>query len=323
MACGLIWWRALLSVLMTALSGLMLAVLLLPVTIRLEARMKPGPAAALAMILLIGVVLLFLGLVFPALADQAELLFAQLPIMLEQLNSWITSANELLVSLGAPTLPDVAQSLKDILKDFDISIILRGIMHTAGGVFGRIAQALLIPMIAFYFLRDREMFCHGMTLLIPIRYRRRAVWTAIETRRALILYLRGHALISLFVGGLSALGLLMIGVNAWLALGVWIALTDFVPYFGPIIGMVPIVLFGPAIGWNKMLWSLVLILVIQQIETNWLSPRVISEHMGIHPVTVLIVLALGNLMFGIWGLILSLPIMIAIKTMIRAISSIE
>ena len=310
----LLWWRALLSVMMTVLSALLLAALLLPVTVRLEKRMRPAAAAGLALLLLLAVLLLFLGLVFPAISDQVQLMIEQLPVMLDNLNEWIDHANGWLVSMGIPELPDVTNSL----KGFDFSVLLRGIMQTAGGVIGRIAQWLLIPMLAFYFLCDREMFCHGLTLMIPIQYRRRAVCTAIETRRALLMYMRGHALVALLVGGLCALGMLILGVNAWLALGLWIALTDLIPYFGPIIGIVPIVLFGPAMGWNKMLWSVILVVVVNQIESNWLNPRVVGEHTGIHPVTVLIALILGNLMFGIWGLILSLPVIIAAKTALRA-----
>ena len=318
LVCAVIWWRVLLGALATTIGAALLAALLLPIASRLEARMNRGAAAGLSMLLLAVSLLLFLGLAYPAIATQAELMIAQLPTMLDQLNIWTTRANEWLDGLGAPLLPDIAQTV----KDFDLSILVRGMVSVAGGMIGRIAEWLLVPMLAFYFLKDRDLFCHALSMLIPINYRRRAIWTVCEARRVIIMYLRGRLLVSLFVGCFCAIGMLIIGVNAWLALGVWIAVTDNIPYFGPIIGTVPVVLLSPVIGMNKMLWSVGVIFLANQVEANWF-PKVVGEQTGIHPVTVLLAITIGNMMFGVWGLVLSLPVIIAVKTVERSFRASE
>lgn len=311
----LLWWRALVSVLLMVISAALLASLMLPLSVRFEKRMKPSGAAALALFILITGLLIFLGLIVPAVSAQTEQLFLQLPTILEQLDVWSTRANEWLDAIGAPGLPDIPGSLMNL----DLSIIVTGIVHYAGDVLGQLAQWLIVPMLAFYFIKDRERFCHGLTMMIPIKHRRKALWIASEMRRALLMYVRGHALVSLFVGVLSAVGLLILGVPSWLALGVWIALTDLVPYFGPILGAIPILLFSPALGMTKTLWALGVMLVVNQVEGNFVTPNVISDQMGIHPVTVLIALLLGNLMFGLWGIVLSLPALIVGKTVTRTL----
>ncbi|MDR2657698.1 MAG: AI-2E family transporter [Oscillospiraceae bacterium] len=311
----LLWWRALVSVLLTVISAALLASLMLPLSVRFEKRMKPSGAAALALFILITGLLIFLGLIVPTISVQTEQLFLQLPTILERLDVWSSRANEWLDAIGAPSLPDIPGSLMNL----DLSIIVTGIVHYAGGVLGQLAQWLIVPILAFYFIKDRERFCHGLTMMIPIKHRRKAMWIASETRRALLIYVRGHALVSLLVGVLSAVGLLILGVPSWLALGVWIALTDLVPYFGPILGAIPILLFSPALGMTKTLWSLGIILAVNQVEGNFVTPNVIGDHIGIHPVTVLIALLLGNLMFGLWGIVLSLPALIVGKTVARTL----
>ncbi|MDR0396835.1 MAG: AI-2E family transporter [Oscillospiraceae bacterium] len=315
LAALFIWWRALLSVVSTLVSAALLASMMTPLASRFEARMRPGGAAALALLILVTGLLIFIGLVVPAITIQTEQLLRQLPEILEKLNGWLINANERLDAAGLPTLPDLTGTLAGL----DLSIILKGIVSYAGGMLGHLAQWLIVPMLAFYFIKDRERFSYALTMLIPIKNRRMALWIASETRRALMIYVRGHALVSLFVGALSAVGLLILGVPSWLAMGVWLGLTDLVPYFGPLLGVIPILLFGSAMGLTKTLWALGIVLVVNQIEANFISPNVIGDQTGIHPATVLIALLLGNLMFGIWGLVLSLPALIVCKTVSRAL----
>ncbi|MDR1599038.1 MAG: AI-2E family transporter [Oscillospiraceae bacterium] len=315
LAALLLWWRAIVSVLALTLCAALLALLMLPLAMRFEARMKPGGAAALALVILMAGLLIFVGLVVPAITVQTEQLFQHMPGILERLSEWSVRANQWLGAVGLPALPDLSGALMGL----DLSVILKGVVSYAGGVLGQLAQWLIAPMLAFYFMRDRERFSYGLTMLIPIKHRRMALWIASETRRALMVYVRGHALVSLSVGALSAVGLLIVGVPSWLALGVWLGLTDLVPYFGPLLGIIPILLFGPAIGLTRMVWSLVIVLAVNQAEANLITPNVIGEQTGIHPVTVLIALLLGNLMFGLWGIVLSLPALIVFKTVSRTL----
>jgi predicted PurR-regulated permease PerM len=310
----IVFWRVFISAVVMAIWGLAIAAALLPMTRKLEMRMKRAAAAALSMLMMMTVILLFFGIVLPALIQQIEQIIAQLPTLIESVNAFTDNLTEWLQSVGMPPFPDITSAL----QNFDAQVILVRIVSTAGGLVSRMAQVFMIPMIAFYFLKDREKFSHRIAMLVPLKYRRKAIWMAVETKRALLIYLRGHIMVSSIIGALTAIGLLMMKVNAWLALGLWVALSDLIPYFGPAIGAIPLVLMGPVIGWNRLVWSLLLLFGLNQLETV-LSPRFISESTGMHPITVLAALSIGEMLFGLWGLLLSLPLLIAAKTALRAV----
>jgi len=313
LTCVIIWRGIFASIFTMAFSSALLAVLLLPMTRKLEKRMNRGAAAGLSLLMMIAVIMMFFGIVVPALISQIELIIAQLPMLIESVNAFTGTISEWLVSVGMPELPAITSAV----KDFDLQVILLRVVNTAGGMISRITQVVIIPMVTFYFLKDREKISHRVAMIVPLKYRRKAILTAIETKRALLNYLRAHAIVSIFIGGLTGFGLALLRVNAWLALGLWVAITDFIPYFGPVLGAVPIILMGPIIGWNKVLWSIVILFIANQVEANWL-PRVIGDSTGLHPVTVLIAILVGNMLMGMWGLLLSLPVLIAGKTAIRA-----
>ncbi|MEG0766830.1 MAG: AI-2E family transporter, partial [Clostridia bacterium] len=245
---------------------------------------------------------------------------AQIPQLMEQGRELLARVNTWLVATGLTALPENNNpTLQDASRT--ANNLLRGAMHAAGSMAERLGQLALWPLLTFYFLRDRERFCHRLAMWIPIRHRRIAVRTAAESRRALLGYLRGQMVVAGVVGVLTAVGLLIIGVPAWLALGMLMALLDLIPYFGPLLGTIPILLFSAAMGWQKALWALAMVLVVQQIEGNIIAPRVIGDSTGLHPVTVILSLTAGNMVWGPWGMLLALPVVVAGRAAIRVLSA--
>ena len=313
----ILWWRILTAVLIMVLCAALFAALLTPMASRLERRMQPGSAAGLSMLLLVTTLLLFLGLVLPQLLHQAGVLLEQLPRLLSEFDTRAAQLSAQLESVGLPQIP----SLNAAMARWDTSGLLQGVVDGVGSAAGRLTQWALVPVIGFYFLRDRENVAYRLALLIPIAYRRKALWVAAETRRALMAYLRGQLQVTLVTGGLTALGLLLLSVPGWLAFGGWMAVCDLIPYFGPLLGAIPIVFFGATMGWQRMVWALAIVILVQQIEANYLSPRFIGDQTGMHPVTVLLSLAVGNMALGLWGMLLSLPIVVAVRAVARALQA--
>jgi len=313
----IVWWRILTAVLVMVLCAALFAALLAPLATRLERRMRPGAAAGLSILLLTTTLLLFLGLVLPLLLHQAGVLLEQLPRLLSEFDARAARLSAQLEGSGLPPLP----SLNAAMARWDASNLLQGVMDGVGSAAGRLTQWALVPVIGFYFLRDRENVSYRLALLIPIAFRRRALWVAAETRRALMAYLRGQLQVTLVTGVLTALGLLLLGVPGWLAFGGWMALCDLIPYFGPFLGAIPVVLFGATMGWQRMLWALGIVVIVQQVEANVLSPRFIGDQTGMHPVTVLLSLAIGNMVLGFWGMLLSLPVVVAVRAVVRALQA--
>lgn len=120
-------------------------------------------------------------------------------------------------------------------------------------------------------------------------------------------FIRGRLIVGAFVGIATTIVLLILKVDFALLIGIFSGLMDIIPYFGPVLGIIPGVVFAFLQKPIKALWVIILFIVIQQIENNIISPKVVGESVGIHPITVILVLIIGGSMFGILGMLLAVP----------------
>lgn len=284
----------------------------------LERRLPPGLSALLALAALFGAVIGLLWLLLPQLLSQLSLAAGAVPQLVDfiqqvfdrlestqlftRLGITLTTSEELLQRAGAAALNAVP-----------------ALMQRLAGMGDRLARAFLSPVLAFYFLRDRESFCFQASLLIPLKYRRRLLVALREMRREAAAYFRGQLLISLSVALLTAVGLMIVGVPAWLLLGAVMGVCDLIPYMGPYLGAVPILLFSLPQGLYTALWAVAAVIVVQQIESVILSPRLMSGATGLHPAWVLLLLSGGGLAAGLTGMLLALPLFVCLRGAARAI----
>lgn len=182
----------------------------------------------------------------------------------------------------------------------------------AGGA-DALGRAFLSPVLGYYFLRDRAFFCYQLSLLIPGRKRKTVLKMLHQMKKEAGGYLRGQGMICLCVMGLTSLGLLVLGIPAFLTLGMIMGLCEFIPYIGPLIGGIPVVLFSLPLGINKVLWAIGLVIAVQQAEGLFLSPRLMAGAVSLHPVYVLLLLTLGGLAGGLWGMMAAIPLFVCIR----------
>jgi len=147
------------------------------------------------------------------------------------------------------------------------------------------------------------------------RNRLKTIWTDIE--ETLGSYVRGQVILSLIVGSASYVGLLLLGIPNALALAVIAALFEFIPYVGPFLGALPSILIGltvsPLIGISVAGWYL----LVQQVESNVLIPRIMQQSVGLNPLLVIIAIVGGGSLNGITGAILAIPIVGALQVIMR------
>ncbi len=318
-ACALAaWWLRdmLWTLLSQVLLGTGLACAMAPLCKVYERRLPRTAAALLSLLsLLVGVIAL-VTLLLPPLMEQINLLSTQLPPLIEQAQGFAQRIVERLEDMGLEGLMsgDVLQRAGQFS-----GTTLQGMAQQAGGIASAIANLSLAMVLGFYFVRDREVFLLRMTMLVPLAHRRRALLAAAEMRREVGGYLRGQLLVSLAIGFLTAIGLLLIGMPAWLALGVWMSIFDLVPYFGPFLGAVPVLVFSLSGGWTRILWAMGVVILAQQIENNLISPRVIGQSTGLHPVVVILALSAGGTLWGVWGMLVALPVVVAVRGALRVL----
>ncbi len=308
---GLIW-----NLLTQVLLGVGVASALAPLCKLLERWMPRSIAVLLSQLALLLLAAALLTLLLPPLLEQIGLLAEQVQPLTLQLRTLAEDISARLSGMGLPDLLD--ENMWQRIGEYG-GEALKGIAHQAGGLASGVSRLSIAMVLAYYFLRDREMFLHRAAMVVPLSYRRRALLAAAEMRREVGSYLRGQGLVSFSVGALTALGLLLIGMPAWLALGVWMMLFDLIPYFGPFLGAIPIFLFSLSGGLPRILWAMGVVVLAQQAENSIISPRVLGGYTGLHPVAVMLALSGGGALWGVWGMLFALPIVVAARGALRVL----
>lgn len=196
-----------------------------------------------------------------------------------------------------------------------------GIMKFIGNIGGGIMNLVLGMIISIYLLKDKEFFLRlwrkALHLMLPMKANAVVTETLSDINKVLSQFLRGQLLDALIIAVLSSIGLSLIGLDFAVFIGCFAGLCNIIPYFGPIISMVPagvvgLITGGPA----EALFAILVLVVIQQIDSNIIYPRVVGSSIGLHPLFVLISVVVGGYYGGILGMILAVPVAAIIKVFI-------
>jgi predicted PurR-regulated permease PerM len=274
-----------------------------PIRVRLR---LPGWAALLASVMIVASVVGIAFWTFGAeVARQAQGLRETIPAAwqaaLAQFDAW---------GFGQP------------VRDWTASLaggggVVSNIGSIAVSVGNAIADTLLVLVAGIYLAAQPGLYWSGMLKLVPERGRALAAEAMEASARALRLWLLGRMVSMATVGLLTWIGLTIIGVPSALTLGLLAALLEFVPFIGPVISAVPAVLLAFAVGPDKALWTVMLFLIVQQIEGNVLEPLVQQRAVDLPPALLLFALVAGGLIFGPVGIILAAPLTVVLYVLVK------
>lgn len=313
---GIILLRNVLRALgMQLLAASLLMLLALPLCRHLEKRLPGSIAALLSLGLLLAAAVLTLMLLVPLIAGQIRTLMNALPGLVDSLTARLTQLTGWMEGRGF-SVTAVRDGLLGRITETAGGILSRA-MGAVSGIISSLSNVLLSPLMAFYLLRDRRKIASGLTLLLPVSCRARGVRAAREMKRESAAYFRGQLVLSLAVGGMTAVGLLLTGTPGWLLLGVLMGVLELVPYIGPVIAGVPAVLLALQGGWAKALWTLGVLVVIQEIEGTLLSPRLVGEATALHPMWVLLLVSAGGMLGGALGMVAVIPVVVSVRGALR------
>lgn len=261
-------------------------------------------------------IMAFIVFAFPIIVDELDNLARSLPVYFREMEDFFNQLNRRYSQVQLP--PSVRQVIEQgfvKLEERGMNLI-EGITQVILNVVSRLLTLLIVPVLAFYFLKDREKFGEAFWSLVPHSYRKDVQQLAEEVNRVFSGFLRGQMVISLIVGILTTLSLYFLGIKFHLILGLMAGIFNIIPYLGPILGAIPPVLFALLQGPWKALLLLIVLTVIQQVESGLIAPKVMSAQVGLHPVTVIFALFAGGELFGLLGLILAVPIFGIIKVIL-------
>lgn len=255
--------------------------------------------------------------VVPVLIREVEELVLSLPEYTEKLMLLVEDLESVYRRFNFPD--GIREALDENIAELQrsLTINLEAFTQFLLALFSQTFALFLVPLFAYYILRDSAVFKKRFLRLVPPGYRLNMENTLHEINLTLGAYLRGIFIISLSVGAMMYLGLLILKVRFALFLGIINALTNVIPYFGPLIGAIPVVIIAflqnPSLVWKVI----VLTVVAQQIESQFIAPQVFGRSLDLHPLTVVIALLLGGLYLGFLGLIIVIPLLAVLRIFFR------
>ncbi len=174
-----------------------------------------------------------------------------------------------------------------------------------------VVGVVLVVVAGVYLAADPGLYRRGTVKLFPPAKHPLVDETMVEIGETLQLWLLGKLISMVLIGALSGLGTWLLGLPTPLALGIFAGLTEFVPIIGPIVGAVPALLLAATDGLTTVLWTVLLFVGIQQIESNIIAPNVEGRMVKIPPALFVLGVGLFGGLFGMLGLILSGPLLAA------------
>ena len=311
LAAGLLVFGLLFQQLITLLVAILVTVIIsLPITIvadRLEARNVPRPIGAFAGLLVgVGALAVVFALVIPPFVDQAEEFVDTVPATVHDL--------EVLVGdlVGADPA-EVGDSLQEFLNRYveEPEALIDPITSIGLSVVGVLGALIFMLLTAFFIAVRPQPLIDGLLSLFPPARRDAAQHLTRRLRDAWIGWLQGVLVDMLVTGVLLYAGLSLIGLDFAIFFAVFSALLVVIPYFGAILGAIPVVLFALADGPGLALAALIVYVVVQQIESNMIIPLVMAQRVKLHPALIAIGVVLVGQLFGFVGLFVAVPILSA------------
>lgn len=271
---------------------------------------------------IVAVILILSFIVVPKSIKESKRLFNILPEYIEDAGKFFQRLYEKYF-LTLENLPDIFQGIQDVVMD-NINnlqkVAFSGITSFFNGIinmFSRFISLVLIPILTFYFINDKEYFISLGKSIIPTYMKDEVLGLLGEIDDSLNLFVRGRLMLAVYVGVATTILLLILKVEFAIVIGFITGIADIVPYIGPFLGFLPAVFFAFLTSPIKAIWVSIIFVLIQWVENNVLAPKIIGDSTGIHPMTILLGLILGGGMFGVIGMIFSVPFIAVAKILFK------
>jgi predicted PurR-regulated permease PerM len=176
---------------------------------------------------------------------------------------------------------------------------------------------VVVPFLVFFFLKDDEKLRPYIIKLIPNEHEQEGNKILKDIDKTLFTYVTGQFMIALADGILTYIGYKIIGLDYALLLAIFTMFLTVVPFLGPIIGVIPALLVALATSPIMMAKVLIVLLIVQQLEGNLITPQVMGKKLNIHPITVILLLIAAGSIYGFIGILIAIPFYSVIKIIIK------
>ncbi len=300
-----------------------LAYLTDPMVNHMQAWKVPRTLATILVFVILGIILMILLLIIvPMLEQQIVLMINTIPAIINWAQTdvvpWLNK------KFGVTHLINITWIKQNITNNLSgagsiATSVLRTISHSGMTVFSWLVNLILIPVVMFYLLRDWDLLENGCHKLMPRSIEPVAVKLLKQCDEVLSAFIRGQLMVMLCLGILYSVGMSIVGLDLALLIGMIAGIVSIVPYLGFIIGITSatIAALVQFHDWLHVIGIWVVFAVAQTIEATTLTPWLVGDKIGLHPVAVIFAILAGGELFGFVGILLALPVSAVIMVFIR------
>lgn len=325
--CWLFWKLA--PIIMPFAISAALAYLFDPLTDRLE-RVKIGSwkwnrtiAVIVVFMLGISVFVILLLVVVPLLRTQVQELTARMPQFLDWLGATAWPWVQATLGLEGYTLDTstVTETLKSYWRETSQALltVIGKLSQSGQAVFSFVMNLVLVPVVTFYLLRDWDKLVEGIRSMLPRRHEPLISRLSSEIDDVLGAFIRGQLVVMVALGLIYAIGLWAIGLDLAIIIGLTAGLLSIVPYLGTVVGIVA-ALVAAMFQFQDVTHLLLVAGVFtvgQMLEGMVLTPKLVGDQIGLHPVAVIFAVLAGGQLAGFLGILLALPVAAALNVLVR------
>lgn len=292
-----------------------------PLVDKLEARRIPRTLGVLIVMAgLIGLVVVILVVLIPLFEEQAVTFMQNLPQYLEAIRSFIAPWLDRFGIDFELNLAGIQEALRKNLPGQGLAQKLIPTLTTGGlALIEFVTNLVLMPVVLFYVLRDWDRMVAAIDETIPLRWRDEVRSLARDVDNMLGQFLRGQLSVMFLLAAFYVAGLWIVGLDFALPIGILAGLLTFIPYLGAIVGFVLATLAGAiqfqSFGGLVPVW--IVFFVGQMLEGMVVTPWLVGDRIGLHPVLVIFVLLAFGKLFGFFGVLVALPVSAALMVGFR------
>jgi predicted PurR-regulated permease PerM len=309
------------DILLPFVAGAALAYLLTPLADRLE---RLGLNRILAALLIVGAaVVSLLGLAFllvPLLVEHGSLLITRIPSYIKRIQDLVVDHNFPWLNWLAPG--DRTKTVSDLVSQAATWLLSFAYSLWSGGkaLVSFASIVIVMPVVTFYLICDWHSMLESVDSWIPLRQRETVRRLVQEIDAAIGGFLRGQLAVCVILGCYYAIALMLAGLEFALLIGIMAGMITFVPYVGSMTGLliasgVALAQFWP--DWKRILVVIAIFLVGQFVEGNIVSPKLVGERVGLHPLWMIFAMFAFGYLFGFVGLLLAVPLAAAVAVLLR------
>ena len=311
------------SVLLPFVVGIIIGYLLDPLATRLE-KLKINRTIATCLVLLLVTIILV-----PAIIALAGMIDEQLALFINAVPRYMESLSqkiEPVISNLQDNFPNLnREKIREYLQGNMsnglklIGTLLRKVISGSYAIFNIISLILITPIVTFYMLRDWNNFIKKVNSLLPKNYKQEISTQAKEIDKIISSFIRGQLSVCILLGTFYGVGLSFIGLDLGMLIGFIAGIISFIPYVGSIVGFITAITiaFAQFGDWITITQVIGVFAIGQFLEGNFLTPKLVGDSIGLHPVWVMFALLAGGSLLGFLGLMIAVPLAAVIGVLTR------